>query len=126
MKANELRHGNIVKHIESISDYHVFVGSYDQYAFLKDWFMDDVYLEELQPIPLTEKWLLDLGFEKKSRIDIGELKPCFAIFSFAVMVRHNSYFIDWIGGNTEVKHVHQLQNLYFALTGQELTLKENK
>ena len=25
---------------------------------------------------------------------------------------------------TEVKFVHQLQNLYFALTGEELTIKE--
>lgn len=24
----------------------------------------------------------------------------------------------------EIKHVHQLQNLYFALTGEELTLKD--
>ena len=77
-------------------------------------------LSHLKPIPITEAWLLKFGFEKTNRIDYGELKPCYAIFSFALMVRHNSYFIDWIGGNTEIKYIHQLQNLYFALTKKEL------
>ena len=38
--------------------------------------------------------------------DDGTLKECFY---------KNGYFI--------IKYVHQLQNLYFALTGEELTIK---
>lgn len=76
----------------------------------------------IKPIPLTEEWLLKFGFETSNRIDLGELKPCYVIFSLALMIRHNSFFIDWIGGNTELKYVHQLQNIYFALTGSELQI----
>ena len=37
-------------------------------------------------------------------------------------VGHIFYRSDYTGVN--VKYVHQLQNLYFALTGEELILKE--
>jgi hypothetical protein len=76
----------------------------------------------ISPIPLTKEILLKCGFEKTNRIDFGELKECYANFSFALMVRHNSFFVDWIGGNTEVKYLHILQNLFYALTGEELNI----
>ncbi len=36
--------------------------------------------------------------------------------------KHNNIPNEQIWVN--IKHVHQLQNLYFALTGKELTIKE--
>ena len=84
---------------------------------------DEFNLYDLSPIKLTEEILLKCGFEKNNRIDFGELKPCFTIFSFSLMIRHNSYYVDWIGGNTEIKYLHELQNLYFALTKKELIIK---
>jgi len=58
----------------------------------------------IEPIPLTEKWLLKFRFEKSKRFELGELKPCYVIFSLAVMIRHNSFFVDWIGGNNIDEH----------------------
>ena len=75
------------------------------------------FIENIKPIQLTEEWLLKFGFEKDNELN-------FVKFSFKVHFwsNYNSYMYGWIGGNIEIKYVHQLQNIYFALTGQELTI----
>ena len=72
------------------------------------------------PIPLTEEWLLMFGFklhkmEFKNRYFIGEE------FSIDYNIVHKSFYFN-IGYEygVNMKYIHQLQNLYYALTGQEL------
>ena len=81
----------------------------------------DLKLIVRKPIPLTEEWLLKAGFEfKGKRIS----KDWFylwndenrIVFALAEMQ-------DETGTYLEIKYVHQLQNLYFALTGKELEFK---
>lgn len=77
-------------------------------------------------ISLTEEWLLKFGFEKNFRIDSDGSKktPVWRKGSFSITIWSDGrLFYDWIGGNIELKCIHQLQNLYFALTGEELTIK---
>lgn len=72
-----------------------------------------------EPIPLTEEWFFNFGLVKeaqslfKSHYNKGALfyedERCFYLFN----INH-------------IKYVHQLQNLYFALTGTELELKDTK
>lgn len=112
---NELRIGNLLYNDNVIV-------KIDARSVFDIW--DDKGIKTYKPILLTEEWLLNFGFEKSNRLDLGELKHCYAIFSLAIMIRHNSFFIDWIGGNTELKYVHQLQNIYFGLCGKELTLNK--
>ena len=125
MEAKHLRIGNIV----SINGADVTIKSIEYNSAIDEYFVRifedfrQIKVSHLEPIPIIEELLLVFGFAKVDRIDFGELKPCYAIFSLAVMIRHNSFFVDWIGGNTEIKYINQLQNLYFALTGQELTIK---
>jgi hypothetical protein len=71
--------------------------------------------EFINPISLTEEWLLKFGAKK---FDLGfNLDANNFRFSF------NSILLCWINGiKTEVKYVHQLQNLYFALTAHELNV----
>ncbi len=76
-----------------------------------------------EPIPLTEEWLLKLGFEYTESVLEKELPQIGIIFWSAQasnfkVVRFNSNFY------CSVRYVHELQNLYFAITGKELTLKE--
>ena len=73
-----------------------------------------------EPIPLTEEWLIDLGFEK---VDVNLFeKRCLTLF-----IENGTW--KWFLGDrayklgTEIKYVHTLQNLYFALTGEELIVK---
>lgn len=72
---------------------------------------------EIDPIPLTEEILLKCGFEKAK---VNTIINAYISFSFYLTIYDDKLFYEWKGGNIEVKHLHQLQNLYFALTGQEL------
>jgi len=74
-----------------------------------------VYLKNCEPIKLTEKWLLKFGFIKDS------VHLYYSLGQF--IIRHDFVLCD-IDIRVEIKHVHQLQNLYFALRGEELILKQ--
>lgn len=66
-----------------------------------------------EQIELTEQWLIDLGFKKGKK---G--------FWFQGGVEYNPKKFDLsFFGYVEIKYVHQLQNLYFSLTGEELIKK---
>ncbi len=74
-----------------------------------------------KPIPLTEEWLLKFGFVQSQDIDtiFGlKLNDFWYINEFQIRNKFNSILLD-----VELKYVHQLQNLYFALTGTHLILK---
>lgn len=81
-------------------------------------------LSNIKPIPLTEEWLLKFGFEKGNDF-IGD---CFYIErekeDFVLHPKKDYFYFYFLYDSVEVKHVHQLQNLYFVLTNEELTLKE--
>ena len=124
MKTIELRIGNYVSHyvdddlkVDVIADvgYHL-LSSAKSITSRKD---SDV-IKSLEPIPLTEEWLLKFGFEKLEGWDdmyyfqIGD----FQIHEYNV----GGYEFD----DFDIKNVNQLQNLYFALTGEELKLKDNE
>jgi hypothetical protein len=107
MKAEELRIGNWVKDEN---------GPYQ----IKGEHLDEDNFPTIQTweIPLTQEWLLKFGFEFKA---VG------SEFIGHNMILHNwlnsREYVSW--GVVKLKYVHQLQNLYFALTGRELTLKDN-
>lgn len=121
MKASELRIGNYIKRpngaryngeIKQVSELTI--------VAIKS---NDV---ELLPIPLTEEWLLKFGFEK---FIYPPMPTAFQeIVSYSLngleYSTANSSCFRWYGGYCieNIKYVHQLQNLYFALTGKELIL----
>ena len=90
----------------------------------------DIHPTNLYPIPLTEDWLVKLGFSRKDYRDnyIGiEVKGSGIITDFVVATEEfgiiyelREYFI------VTLEYVHQLQNLFHAITGKELTLREDK
>jgi len=103
MKATELRIGNLV-----------YIGSEINKIELVDF--ADIYENNTiilyQPIPLTEEWLVKLGFERGGQSTLSE---------YFVNVREwNNFYFSKIGLGTiaKIQYVHQLQNLYFALTGE--------
>lgn len=79
--------------------------------------------ELLLPIELNEDWLLKMDFIKISD-DIND--PWFdfdSILPFTIISRDGWLAnADW-PSDMELKYIHQLQNLYFALTGKELEIK---
>lgn len=81
----------------------------------------------VKPIPLTEEWLIKFGFEDNGRDSYGVHLFEKDGFEIARPYRSKTYLCENITINGvsgfDIKHVHSLQNLYFALTGEELTIK---
>lgn len=79
---------------------------------------------DLSPILLTEEWTKKLGCYTKSDWDYKENLVYSLNGKFYYVI--DTYFDsdDAYGYvEIEVKYVHQIQNLYFALTGEELKFK---
>lgn len=79
-----------------------------------------VDLDRLLGVPITEEWLLRFGFIKKNNTPSIEL---YIKEDFIVRFDPQDKFQFYINGKyINIDYVHQLQNLYFALTNKELTL----
>jgi hypothetical protein len=111
MKANEVRIGNFI--FKDAKKYTVNLFTISDILIFPNYF---------RPIKINEKWLLALGFKLYSESDYRikfELKE-FEFFFPKIKDYHREglYFRDV--EITKIKYVHQLQNLYFVLTGEEL------
>ena len=118
MEVKELMVGNLLKKRQMIV-------TIDTIRRKKEYYVNQHKLEDLQPIPLTEEWLLKFGFENDG--SYWRPKDCWHRYVF----HQRAFFTNVLnlepeGGivpHAQVYYVHQLQNLYFALTGKELTIK---
>jgi len=107
MKANELRMGNYVKFITSDNEYSIIGGLDSDNVYINERTWNYVEFEEIEPIPLTEDWWDKFKEDEFILTD----KSGFVIFKNRYA--YQFIFIDY-------PYVHQLQNLYFALTQKEL------
>ncbi len=87
----------------------------------------DIETRKSDGIPLTEEWLLKFGFEKG--YDANNTIDTWMIFTLKAHLFDLKCTKPELTFSTGTLHfnpkfVHQLQNLYFALTGEELKLKE--
>lgn len=114
MKAQELRIGNYYNHNREIKQ-------------VTPSTIEEVWNEQREwckPIPLTEEWLLKLGFYENRtgnpswQLDVN--------LDFCIWGRPGRGFNVYVNSDeigNPILYVHQLQNLYFALTGCELGIK---
>jgi len=79
-------------------------------------------MRQFTPIPIDEDWLLKAGFEattagywSNEKLEIGYTTSDENIQYEYISITHKTEMKD-------LKFVHQLQNLYFALTSEELTI----
>lgn len=134
MKTNELRVGNLIHFLNYDSKYSEITAIYfDCLYFHAPTGSEGMESHSLaEPIPLTEEWLLKFGFtpDKHNLVydhpspkepenehkDLGTKYPSFFF---------NKRLNRWMDCQTRVcvDYVHQLQNFYFALTGEELISK---
>ena len=113
----DLRIGNLVKHngefyaIKSFDEEHVALK--DNVSF------DYIGYDEIEPIEITEEWLLKCGYKKNGswlRIENSRFAEAL-IYEDGVDISVHSFWLK------HIKYVHQLQNLRFALTGKQLEIK---
>jgi len=111
--ARELGYKNLINHKE--------LGTVEVVGFNEEIIqylhLDTIYYDEyskFEAIPLTEEWLLKFGFTFSDMIysfdgfEILDLKQGLEFYNHDYPIK--------------IKYVHQLQNLYYALTQTELTL----
>ena len=74
-----------------------------------------------QPIPLTEEWLLRLGFEKVEYPIEDLVIPYYE--KGCISIEGIDFDIELFNGEKlNIDYVHQIQNIYYALHGEELTI----
>ena len=121
MKATELRIGNYIETYLGVQKV-----TTKEIVLMR---LDSDYVTP-NPIPLTEEWLVKFGFELKPSdewllVVDSELIICLDKddYSVSIISDLDSFTIgSYAAINLRCKSVHQLQNLYFALTNKELTL----
>lgn len=130
MKANELRIGN---YIQTELDEKL---NFDYLTQVKEIHSGEILIQcnedsemllliHAKPVELTEEWLIKFGFKedrgsffiKLNEYQLKITKNCFSDYSwwFSINTGYGSQPYTMI-----IKYVHQLQNLYFALTEKEL------
>lgn len=112
MEVNELRVGNLYVNYED----KICPWGCDDFAML--WKNQGLEVDELirNFIQLTDEWLLKFGF-------VEEFENKFYKNSIAIEIFENEcivYLGDFV--DLSIKYVHQIQNLYFAMTGEELAI----
>lgn len=136
MNKTEIRIGNIIKSNSITIDIDnksftvtgITEGSvWGKYKYLNMHDQEDVnevpvYYKHLSGMPLTEEWLIKFGFEKIKERDGS-------YYNHSIDYHYNNGALS-VGCDNEngyeipikIEYVHQLQNLFFALTGKELSI----
>ena len=135
MKAEELRLGNLV--IDPLGEKYNYNGVsrvikiYDNTFDTKDIEYGGGHINAksvMKPIKLTPEWLVRMGFELHeydNEVEFNEWILSDDSFMIMYIKKVNQYEI-YYNDSPNIKYVHQLQNLYRALTGKELTIKQNE
>ena len=126
MKASELRIGNLV--LNGFGNEDVVDGITESIIRCK--IDTGCKIEGINPIPLTEEWLVKRGFEKHDnpewRLLYGNANDdeyMYIDFSKEILYLKAGYKGEiYVHPFKGIQHVHQLQNIYFALTNEELTI----
>ena len=130
MKTTELRFGNLIYEVwNGKKDITIFDFTlYESHDANGKTHFDPIskceILDKIEPIPLTEEWLLKFGFENQ-QIEL-DYPDKLLIISATVGGKYYFYLDDADGstfGLNYIQYVHQLQNLYFILTGTELEIR---
>lgn len=138
IKAEELRIGNwiseLVEYWDDTPPKKRFI-QFDFNDFNSDFDLNDL-LKNYEPIELTSEILEKCGFivkddnPKKKQWYEGDVLVDICGFQFSNSYSSNSnggfYSYDLNQGKTIIKYLHQLQNLYYFLCGQELQITFDK
>lgn len=125
MKSTDLRVGNLVLHNKQIFEIYdiistqdsVIIGQGDDTGGLQE-----VFISEIEPIQLTEKRLLKCGFKDEGTHLKLNLRNnwCYEWFNnllgFSLCKGRRGMCLG------RIIYVHELQNLHYSLTGQELNV----
>lgn len=121
MKARELRLGNLIQDRNGIEEVNYLQN-------ISGYNINDSYGSGggHSGIPLTEEWLIKFDLKEGAYSDRRNPRYDIPGRGYEIHLREDAEHGVYFEGNcmTYIKFVHQLQNLVYALTGEELTIKE--
>jgi hypothetical protein len=121
LKCTDLRIGNLIYSKETNSIQKI-TGLTDENPFIDAITFDYTNYDEIEPVPITEEILFNFGYGKKHDIYYKNNSLLRFIGNEVFYSRgeiDDAEFQEYI---SSVTYVHELQNLYFALTQLELTV----
>jgi hypothetical protein len=134
MKDNELRRGNLVT-VDPSSNFDediIIVESINEeginlkYDDTIDSICPEFFFEDIYGIPI-EEWLIKFGFKRKYDyffININMHDSLFYDIEKKLIELSITDFASLTMDLSHIKYVHQLENLYYTLTGKELKLNK--
>ncbi len=122
MDARELRIGSLVK--DTIQDKIVRVSGILGNEIIHETESETTITADFKAIPLTEEWLLKFGFNSTEWRDVDGIEDNGFYHSESDILLNRDFQFSEHHKRVEIKHIHQLQNLYFALTGEELKIEQ--
>jgi hypothetical protein len=128
MKVNELRIGNIVSHEDYTTEFFevISIERYeDDYVINTKGGKNGTWINPISlitKVPITKDFLLLMGFEYNQYTDLWDIEGVSydTEHSNFYHTDSNDYPPEESNELIKVKYVHQLQNLYFDLMGEEL------
>ena len=115
MKLEELRVGNWVK---------IHIGYSKVLEVLSDCIntkdLEGVF--DFEPIPLTEEILLKCGFEDLGDLLLINIQGGEISYEYGCIYLGMGHYYQE-SNQLEIKNLHQLQNLYYSLTGKEINIE---
>lgn len=123
----ELRIGNWFSHTNENGTFNLQVEEIRSTGVITPWNGGSwfVSFDKLDPIHLTEEIILKCGFEKREMTEDGII---YGLLNTTIIYGKTTdgdyaFFLNKYCNDVHLKHLHQLQNLYFALVGKELEVK---
>ena len=137
VKADELRIGNVVK-CDNCPYHELYVWRIDNHGATLRYSNESEYgwTNKMQGIPLTEEWLLRMGFNRRTPFFKEMTLPYWANNGLLLFFNDTQPEYKWKVGFAEMRNgeyfvatsrwvdkVHEIQNVYYEFLGTELTIK---
>jgi len=124
IQVNELRFGNWIKYLGDVVQVFgtrgIYVITIDEHNEREQ----QIAFPAFEPIPLTPEILEKAGFVLRQKDEDGIIygKEKYTIIYTRCTPGGFGYFLNGYHNDVHLQYLHQLQNLYFALTGEELKI----
>lgn len=124
VEEKEIRSGNWFHHNDQWSNENELCQPHDfQFASTHWYWMHEgtFYLENIEPITLTEEWLVKLGAIELVRMSDNYVRYNLDGIQLSISPERD-FFIEYVH-QIPIKYLHTLQNFYFATKQTELEVK---